>query len=103
MKAIKGHKPETCENCPVWLPLEQTGIPDSEKIQQCIEYVLGKQRLWLTGEEFLAQVEARRAGRDLAGQKPIDPTPSEVIEYFLKPGVTFRPVKNAASGKEATR
>jgi hypothetical protein len=73
----------------VWLPVQQPGIPDSEKIKGCIRHVLSKQRLWLTGEEFLAQVAARRAGKDLTGQKPIDSTPSEFIEYQLKPNLQF--------------
>ena len=91
MKPIKGRRPESCVNCPVWLPLQQEGIPDSQKIQCCIQHVLGKERLWLTGEEFLAQVEARRAGKDLTGQKAIDPTLSEVIEYQFKPNLQFIP------------
>ncbi|HTQ50660.1 MAG TPA: hypothetical protein VMJ12_08110 [Candidatus Acidoferrales bacterium] len=64
--------------------------------------MLSKQRLWLTGEEFLAQVEARRAGKDLTEQKSIDPTPTEFIEYFLKPHLKFTPAKNVVIGKEAT-
>jgi hypothetical protein len=64
---------------------------------------LGNKRWWLTGEEFLAQVEARRAGHEVGGQKPIDPTPSEVIEYFLKSDLKFTPKKNTATGKEAIR
>ena len=103
MKVIKGHKPETCVNCPVWLPLQQTGIPDSEKIQCCIQHVLGKERLWLTGEEFLAQVEERRAGKDLTGQKPIDPTPSEVIEYQLKPNLQFTPKSTVEKLKDGAQ
>lgn len=101
MKVIRGHKTETCENCPVWLPLKQTGIPDSEKIRYCIWHVLSQERLWLTGEEFLAQVEARRAGRNQEGQKFIDPTLSEVVDYFLKPSVKFMPGKVGGTDEEA--
>jgi hypothetical protein len=102
MKVIKGHKPETCVNCPVWLPIEQTGAPDSEKIRYCIWHVLSQEGLCLTGEEFLAQVEANRTGRVPSAQKAIDPTTPEVIEYFLKPNVVFYAAKNVATAKEAT-
>jgi hypothetical protein len=103
MRPIKGRKPETCVNSPVWSPMEQTGVPDSEKIQNCIQHVLSKRRLWLTGEEFLAQVEARRAGKDLSGQKPIDPTPSEVIEYQLKPSLEFMPKSTVEKIKDGAQ
>ena len=92
--AAEIHIPKDCKGCPVWMPAEQTGVPTLEKIQACIQHVLGREGLWMTGEEFLANVAANRAARLKAGRiprKPFKPGPF-VREYRLWGGYwVFKP------------
>ena len=57
------HTPKSCVDCPRWPAGAQTGCPTPEKIQACIRHVLGDKRHFLTGDEFLAAVEAYRQKR----------------------------------------
>ena len=100
----KDYDPTSCVGCKVWLPMEQTGVPTQEKIKACIRHVLGKERLWLTGEEFLAQVEAQKRAHDEArlNPKPVDPTQGAVRDYFLKPFFIYAPKKRVAKTQEVS-
>jgi hypothetical protein len=53
--------------------------------------VLGEKRSWLTPEEFLAKVEEyrREYDRERLNPKPINHEPAKVVDYRLKPYVTF--------------
>lgn len=56
-----------------------------EEIADSIRHVLGGQRLWLTPEEFLSNIEAHRRAHDSKKKpKPYDHSKCEVVEYKLK-------------------
>lgn len=70
-----------CANCPLWPAGTQSGFPTMEKIQLCIHHVLGGRRQWITGEEFLAEVQAHREARRK--------TPPKTYKHF-EPGTPVR-------------
>lgn len=88
--APKHNQARTCADCPLWPAGTQSGFPTQEKIQLCINHVLGGRRQWITGEEFLTQVESHRQARlkaPLKATKPFQPGPfarTYVLDYSLK-------------------
>jgi hypothetical protein len=55
--------------------------------------IANRERLWLTAEEFLAEIEAQKAARlkeEQAPRKPFQPGPF-VREYRLDPNRKFTP------------
>ena len=79
---------KTCQGCRLWNQSKPGMVPDAQTIQECIRRVLGDKRPCMTGEEFLAQVEAHRRVRLKAEQtprKPFKPGPF-VREYRLRGG-----------------
>ena len=89
---------KTCQGCPHWDPSRPGMVPDAETIQSCIRRILGEHP-WMTGEEFLAQVEARRQAhnRERRLPKQIERRPAQVITYWLKPAVIFMPERKEAA------
>lgn len=91
--APKQNQPRTCAGCPLWPAGTQSGVPTQEKIQNCVNHVLEGRRLWLTAEEFLAQVEAYRQKRlkePLKATVPFQPGPF-VRTYILDSTLKFKP------------
>ena len=70
---------------------------------ESIREVSGEKRNWLTGEEFLAIVEAYRLAREkepLKARKQFRPGPFS-RKYLLNPHLSFTPRKRASEGREA--
>ena len=85
---------KTCEGCRHWNHSMPGMVPDAQTMRECILRVLGDKRPWMTGEEFVAQVEGHRRARLKAEQtcrKPFKPGPF-VREYQLRGGYwEFKP------------
>lgn len=88
--APKQNQPRTCAGCPLWPAGTQSGVPTQEKIQNCVNHVLEGRRLWLTAEEFLAQVEAYRQKRL---KEPLKATVSFQPGLFVRTYVLNRNLK----------
>jgi hypothetical protein len=97
--APKQNLTRTCGDCPLWPAGTQGGCPTQEKIQLCINHVLGGRRQWITGEEFLAQVAAHRQKRlqeSLKATKPFQPGPF-VRTYILDWSLQYKPKRPVLS------
>lgn len=76
--APKQTQADMCVDCPLWPAGTQSGSPTQEKIQRCINHVLGGPRPWITDTEFLALLEAQREARlnaPIKATKPFQPGP----------------------------
>jgi hypothetical protein len=91
--APKQNLTRICADCPLWPAGTQSGCPTQEKIQLCINHVLGGRRQWITAEEFLAQVAAYRQKRlqePLKATEPFQPG-SFVRTYDLDRLLQYKP------------
>lgn len=91
--APKSRELKSCLDCPLWPAGTQSGFPTMEKIQLCINHVLGGRRQWIAGDEFQAQVEAHRQARlkaPIKGTKAFQPGPV-VRTYVLDYARMFTP------------
>ena len=68
--------------------------------------IVNQNRLWMTAEEFLAQIEAQKAARLKEGQLPRKPFQAGPFarEYRLNPNLKYTPrSKGAAEPKPEVR